>query len=145
MKKIAGALLALGLLVGCSHADSSVSAIKVTRVIDGDTIELENGHGVRLIGIDTPERGCPGYQEAKKNMQDLVLAKRIVLVSDGKQNTDRYGRLLRYVDLGDKDIGLEQIEDGYADARYDSEDNYPKHSREDKYRDADKKKNTSCE
>jgi endonuclease YncB( thermonuclease family) len=152
MKKIAGILLALGMLVGCSQTSNDVAAIKVVRVVDGDTIELENGQKVRLIGIDTPERGCPGYQEAKKNMQDMVLAKRIVLVSDGKQTTDRYGRLLRYVDLGNEDIGLKQIEGNYADARYDSKEenpithkhNYPKHSREDKYHEADKEKNPTC-
>lgn len=145
MRKIAGALLALGMLVGCSHTSNDVSAIKVTRVIDGDTIELENGQKVRLLGIDTPERGCPGAKAATKNMQDMVLAKRIVLVADGKQNTDRYGRLLRYVDLGGKDVGEEQIKGNYADARYDSEDGYPKHSREDKYRKEDTKKNPVCE
>jgi endonuclease YncB( thermonuclease family) len=145
MKKIAGVLLALGMLVGCSHADSSVSAIKVTRVIDGDTIELENGQKVRLLGIDTPERGCPGYREATKNMQNMVLAKRIILVSDGKQSTDRYGRLLRFVEIGKTDVGFEQIKNNYADARYDSTDHYPKHSREAKYHDADKKKNPVCE
>jgi endonuclease YncB( thermonuclease family) len=152
MRKLAGVLLALGVLAGCSHTSDDVTAVKVVRVIDGDTIELENGQKVRLIGIDTPERGCPGYQEAKKNMQDLVLAKRIILVTDGKQDTDRYGRLLRYVDLGDKDVGEEQIKDNLADARYDSEEKnaagkslYPKHSRQDKYHKEDKEKNPECQ
>lgn len=152
MRKIVGVLLALGMLVGCSHSEANVQAVKVTRVIDGDTIEMEDGQKVRLLGIDTPERGCPGFQEAKKNMQDLVLGKRIILVSDGKQDRDRYGRELRYVDLGAKDIGYEQIKDGFADARYDSRTKnaagkslYPKHSREDKYHEADTKKNVKCE
>jgi endonuclease YncB( thermonuclease family) len=144
MNKLMSALLVLGIsLTGCSH-ENNVSAIKVVRVVDGDTIELENGQKVRFLGIDTPERGCPGYQEAKKSMQKLVLAKRVVLVSDGKQQADRYGRLLRYVESGGKDIGFEQINSGYADARYDSHDHYPKHSREDKYHQADKKKNANC-
>ena len=112
MKRLAVILLALGVLVGCGAAD--IQGVKVVRVVDGDTIQLEDGSKVRLLGIDTPERGQCGYKEATKNMQDLVLAKRIILVADGKQTTDRYGRLLRYVDLGDKDIGLEQIKDGYA-------------------------------
>jgi len=38
----------------------------VTRVIDGDTVVLENGEHVRYIGIDTPERGRPYYAEAKR-------------------------------------------------------------------------------
>jgi endonuclease YncB( thermonuclease family) len=67
-----------------------------------------------------------------------------VLVSDGKQQADREGRQLRYVESGGKDIGFEQINSGYADARYDSHDHYPKHSREDKYHQADKKKNANC-
>lgn len=143
MKKFVGAVLALGLvLTGCSH--NNIEAIKVTRVIDGDTIELENGQKVRFLGIDTPERGDCGYLSAKKNMQSLVLAKRITLVSDGKQNTDKYGRLLRYVDLGGRDIGFQQIKDGYAHARYDSRDKYPKHSREDKYHTEDDKEPNKC-
>lgn len=148
MKKILSLAVTVGLLLsGCSGTDlrpATVEAVKVTRVIDGDTIELENNQKVRLLGVDTPERGQCGYQEAKKNMQDLVLAKRIILVADGKQSTDRYGRLLRYVDLGGKDIGLEQIQDGLAKARYDSRDGYPKHSRQDKYVQADEKKTDLC-
>lgn len=148
MKMITSLALSVGLLLsGCAAtatSPASVSAVKVTRVIDGDTIELENKQKVRLLGVDTPERGQCGFQQAKKNMQDMVLAKRIILVSDGKQTTDKYGRLLRYVDLGDKDIGLEQIKDGLAKARYDSRDGYPKHSRQDKYIKADADKKDLC-
>jgi endonuclease YncB( thermonuclease family) len=133
----------------CNHHEklqtANVEAHTVTRVIDGDTFQLSDGKRVRLIGVDTPERGCPGFLEAKKNLEDLVLTKRIVLVSDGKQESDRYGRLLRYAEAGSRDVGLEQIKDGLADARYDSKDKYPKHSREDKYHKADKEKNPVCQ
>lgn len=85
-------------------------------------------------------------------MQDLVLAKRIVLVADGKQDTDKYGRLLRYVDLGGKDIGDEQIKAGLARAYYDSDapktkdgkSIYPNHKRQDKYHQDDENSKDLC-
>ena len=42
------------------------SLFTVTRVIDGDTIELSNGETVRFVCINTPEKGQPGFQEAKE-------------------------------------------------------------------------------
>lgn len=117
----------------------------VTRVIDGDTIELGNGESVRVVGIDTPERGECGFDAATANMERLVLGKRVRLtVSD--EDTDRYGRLLRYVDVGKRDAGLTQINAGLAVARYDSRDGYGFHPRENRYIAADKAtpKNASC-
>lgn len=109
----------------------------VTRVVDGDTIELANGQVVRVVGIDTPERGECGYDTATANMQRLVLGKRVrLVVSD--EDTDRYGRLLRYVDVGKQDAGLAQIKSGLAIARYDSRDGYGFHPRENRYIRADK-------
>jgi endonuclease YncB( thermonuclease family) len=109
----------------------------VTRIIDGDTIELGNGQGVRVVGIDTPERGECGFDAATANMQRLVLGKRVRLtVTD--EDTDRYGRLLRYVDVDGRDAGLAQINAGLAIARYDSRDGYGFHPRENRYIAADK-------
>jgi endonuclease YncB( thermonuclease family) len=80
----------------------------VTQVIDGDTIELGNGQSVRVVGIDTPERGECGFDTATANMQRLVLGKQVRLRTSD-EDTDRYGRLLRYVDVGKRDAGLAQI------------------------------------
>jgi hypothetical protein len=108
----------------------------VARVVDGDTIDLRNGSTVRLVGIDTPERGECGYEQASQNMASLVLGRRVRLtVSD--EDTDRYGRLLRYVNIGAVDAGLRQIRAGLAVARYDSRDGYGHHPREDVYVAAD--------
>lgn len=71
----------------------------VTRVIDGDTIEIETGEIVRLICIDTPELGEDNYQEAKDYLEDLILNKEVTLVRD-VSDKDRYDRLLRYVFVG---------------------------------------------
>lgn len=72
---------------------------KVTRVYDGDTIEIETGQKVRYIGIDSPEvypsRLCFS-DEARIENQNLVLGKVVKLVKDNSE-TDKYGRLLRYV------------------------------------------------
>ena len=109
----------------------------VTTVVDGDTVDLGNGQTVRLVGIDTPERGECGYERASDNLARLVLGKQVRLaVSD--EDTDRYGRLLRYVDVGAVDAGLAQIKGGYAIARYDSRDGYGFHPREPLYVQADR-------
>ncbi len=77
---------------------------RVTRVIDGDTIELEGGQKVRYIGIDTPETKKPRTpvqcfgQEAYTKNKELVEGHEVMLERDVSE-TDRYGRLLRYVYL----------------------------------------------
>jgi len=109
----------------------------VTRVVDGDTLELGNGEHVRVVGIDTPEEGQCGYEAATAHMERLVLGERVRLtISD--EDRDGYGRLLRYVDVAGRDAGLAQIRAGFAIARYDSRDGYGYHSREDRYIAADK-------
>ncbi|KRA31233.1 MULTISPECIES: thermonuclease family protein [unclassified Nocardioides] len=109
----------------------------VTHVVDGDTVDLSNGETVRLVGIDTPERGECGYDEARAALVDLVEDERITLGASD-EDRDRYDRLLRYVDVGRVDAGLQLIKQGLAIARYDSRDGYGRHPREDRYIKADK-------
>lgn len=109
----------------------------VTRIVDGDTLELGNGETVRLVGIDTPERGECGYQAASDNLARLVLGKQVKL-AESDEDRDRYDRLLRYVDIGNQDAGLRLIKNGLAIARYDSRDGYGFHPRERHYIAADK-------
>jgi endonuclease YncB( thermonuclease family) len=68
----------------------------VSRIIDGDTLEISTGERVRLIGVDAPERNDPGGSDATSFVSNLVLNKTVWLESDGN-NTDRYERLRRYV------------------------------------------------
>ncbi|WP_182379615.1 thermonuclease family protein [Nocardioides sp. WS12] len=112
-------------------------SLVVTHVVDGDTVDLSNGETVRLVGIDTPERGECGYREARSALVDLVEDKRITLGASD-EDRDRYDRLLRYVDVGNVDAGLQLIKQGLAIARYDSRDGYGRHPREDRYLKADK-------
>jgi endonuclease YncB( thermonuclease family) len=116
----------------------------VTRVVDGDTLELGNGETVRLVGIDTPEVGECGYDRATAALAGLVSGKQVRLVRSD-EDRDHYDRLLRYVDLGGTDAGLRQIRNGLAIARYDSRDGYGFHPREPRYIAADKAtRNLGC-
>jgi endonuclease YncB( thermonuclease family) len=109
----------------------------VTHVVDGDTVDVEGVGRIRVIGIDTPERGACGYDSATLAMAALVLGESVTLVPGAAEDVDRYGRLLRYVDVAGTDAGLSLIEDGWAIARYDSRDGYGAHPREASYVAAD--------
>lgn len=117
-------------------ADSSSHTAVVSRVIDGDTVELASGERVRLLGIDTPERGECHFGTASEAMAGLVLGERVTLTRDG-DDRDHYDRLLRYIDVGSTDAGLTLIEEGLAIARYDSRDGYGFHTREPVYIEAE--------
>ena len=92
----------------------------VTRVVDGDTIDVRLTSGkrerVRLIGIDTPESGACHASTASARARQLALLEAVVLKGDPTQDTrDRYGRLLAYVWLpGGKDLGYQLIASGHA-------------------------------
>ncbi|MBS3050761.1 MAG: thermonuclease family protein [Candidatus Aenigmarchaeota archaeon] len=85
----------------------------VTKVIDGDTVVIGGGQRVRLLSIDTRERGENCYNEAKQRLEELVLLKNITLERD-KEDKDRYDRLLRYIYVGDEMINIQMIEEGLA-------------------------------
>lgn len=109
--------------------------IFLTEVFDGDTINTTAGK-VRLIGIDAPERGECGYQQATEAITDALRTGDSIMLElpSGQNDTDAYGRLLRYVSTDEvEDLGLLLIESGLAIARYDSRDGYPAHPREDEY------------
>lgn len=87
----------------------------VTFVVDGDTVEINTGERVRLIGIDASERGEPYYVESRNKLSELVLNKQVRMEKD-VSNTDRYSRLLRYLYIGDTFVNLEMVRQGYATA-----------------------------
>jgi micrococcal nuclease len=100
-------------------SDKNEESALVAYIVDGDTIELENGQRVRYIGIDTPESvdertsvQCFGKEASKKNAE-LVLNKRVRLEKDVSE-TDKYGRLLRYVYVDDVFVNDFLVREGYA-------------------------------
>lgn len=110
------------------------SAAVVDYVVDGDTIRLESGIYVRLIGIDTPEVGECGYEAARAALDRMVGTNVELPNPSSVDDKDRYGRLLRYVRVGSRDTGMVLIRRGLATARYDSLDGYDWHPRQDRYR-----------
>ena len=92
----------------------------VTKVIDGDTVLIEGGYSVRLLGIDTDERGKSCYETAKERLEELVLGQEVILES-GKDDLDQWCRYLRYLFLDDVNIGLEMVKEGFAVARASTE------------------------
>ena len=64
----------------------------ITHVADGDTLDI-NGITIRLSLVNTPERGQPGFKEAKKFVESTCFGKKGELdVDDGQRRGDRYGR-----------------------------------------------------
>jgi len=90
----------------------TTSAI-VSKIIDGDTIKLQNGERVRLLGINTPEKGQPYYEEATNRLKELIEGKTVTLEKD-VDDKDQYARLLRYIYIGDTFVNLEMVREGYA-------------------------------
>ena len=105
------ALVLALLATGCSEVNEN--AVFVTRVVDGDTIEIASGHRVRYIGIDTPEKGEPYYVEAAELNSNLVKGKKVRLEKD-VEDKDKYGRLLRYVWVDNIMVNAELVRLGYA-------------------------------
>lgn len=106
-----------------------ISSVKtealVTRVVDGDTIEvLLSGEKkkVRLIGINSPESVDPRRavecfgKDASNHAKELLTNKTVFLEADSSQNdVDKYKRLLRYVWLDQEtNFNRQMIADGYA-------------------------------
>lgn len=96
------------------------SEFRVQWVPDGDTIHLEDGQRVRLLGIDAPELGRDGEpdqyyaRESRDYLRRLIEGRPIRLETDG-QGPDRYGRLLAYVFLQDGRMANEVlVEEGLA-------------------------------
>jgi micrococcal nuclease len=87
----------------------------VAEVVDGDTIELTDGRRVRYIGINTPERNQPYYEDATDTNRQLVGGKEVQLEFD-VETFDQYGRNLAYVWVAGAMANLEIVQRGYANA-----------------------------
>ena len=113
------AAAALATLAGGCGGDSPCGATEatVTRIVDGDTIELDDGRKIRYLLVDTPETtsghdDCYGSNAVTFNT-DLVLNKTVQLEFD-VECTDRFGRTLAYVTVDGQEINKLMSQRGYA-------------------------------
>ncbi|HIJ98035.1 TPA: thermonuclease family protein [archaeon] len=124
------AIFAVILVSGCTSGYLAANPnlegpFLVTKVIDGDTIALNNTERVRLSGIDTPERGVCYYKEAKEKLSNLTFQKEVYLEND-LTNRDKYKRLLRYIYVNNTNANFILVQEGYGQV-------YDKYSYDTKY------------
>jgi len=98
---------------------SDLTRAEVTRIVDGDTIEVSIASSldrIRLIGIDTPEYGRCFAEEATSRQAALTQDQEVLLEADASQDDrDKYGRLLRYIWLPDGHmVNAILVAEGYA-------------------------------
>jgi len=115
-----GIFVLLWLITACSSGKNSQSfSAKVDWVADGDTVRLQDGRKIRLLGINTPELAKDGKaaeplaKEARQFLRQLF-DKQTVQIITGEQTHDKYGRLLAYVFHDDTDVQLELLKQGFA-------------------------------
>lgn len=87
-------------------------------VVDGDTINVEGVGRIRFVGVNTPERGQAGYQEAKDFVKSYCLDKTVYLDVDDAKNHDKYGRTLAVVYVGKTNLNALLLQKGYAEVMY---------------------------
>ncbi len=93
---------------------------KVIEVIDGDTVKIEDGSLIRLLGIDAPETNHPSLpeqkfgKEAKEYLKSRILNKICLFEYDRNNKFDIYNRILAFVYLDGELINAEMIKKGYA-------------------------------
>lgn len=112
------ACLAIPLLAcACGEAPCGPTSARVAHAADGDSIVLDDGTRVRYLMVDAPEVGdtspaCHALESLRFN-RALVEGRTVTLRYD-QQCTDRYGRLLAYVRIGDREVNRLLVERGQA-------------------------------
>jgi micrococcal nuclease len=104
-------VLALVLLFYLFYVPSKHMGVKM--VIDGDTIELENGERIRYIGIDTPEKDQPFFREATRANEELLKKGKFGLEYDTDRKDD-WGRTLAFVWIDTFLVNAELVREGFA-------------------------------
>jgi micrococcal nuclease len=110
------AVLALGAFVLLTR-DSAAEGAVVAHVIDGDTIELVDGRVIRLVQIDTPEKGYECYGDAASALTRRLLPPGTELRIEqdpALDQADRFGRKLAYVWKADEDVNVTLVREGAA-------------------------------
>jgi len=100
--------------------DELAGPCQATHVVDGDTVDVWCGDGgtrVRLLNVDTPERGRPGFREATEALGEMLGDGDVYLAFEepGHPKDDRFGRLLAYlIDDDGRNLNEELIREGWS-------------------------------
>ncbi len=98
-------------------AAQAETEVKVLKVGSGDTLLVDDGTNkvsVHILGIDAPENGQAFYEEAKKNLSELLTGKKVVLKYSLHNLKDEFGYFPARVFIGGSDVGLSILENGFA-------------------------------
>jgi endonuclease YncB( thermonuclease family) len=92
---------------------------RLVRVVDGDTIKIrvkDKTEPVRLLRINTPERGVAGYEQATQALRELLITPKVEIVFEKPQSEqrDRYDRILAYVFVKAKNVNVEMVRGGWS-------------------------------
>ncbi len=134
---VRGALfVCLLFLVSCANGEGETGLVHVKYVIDGDTVELQNGDKVRFLGVNTPELGHgkfrdePLANQARQFVKRKIQGRDVRLVGERPQK-DKYGRRLAQLETpAGENLQTGLLERGLAfvvavgDGDFDYVDNY---------------------
>ena len=92
-----------------NKSTSEIETVKIRRVVDGDTVELEDGRKVRMLNMDTPETVKPNtpvmcYGKEASDFSKKHLTDKVVQLVSDKEPNDQYGRALRLIFLEGRDV-----------------------------------------
>lgn len=109
-------LLLLPLISHTCRAQAPIGSIcKVDRVVDGDTFYCDDRTKVRLLGIDSPERGQGStFVSASRALERWLPRGRSVVLEGDVRSRDRYGRALAWVWAGDTLVNEAMVSAGWA-------------------------------
>ena len=90
--------------------------VKLRRIVDGDTVEVEGGEKIRLLGINTPELDEALGHEARERLRELLegMTKKVYFQRCVAQERDKYGRILAFIKVGGKDVQASLLQEGLA-------------------------------
>ena len=94
----------------------------VKNVVDGNTVDVHFNicgvQRVRLVGIDAPEIGEEGYEEAEEFVNETCMWEEVKLDVDDKEQYDSYYRILAVVYVNETNINEKMVREGYAKVMY---------------------------
>lgn len=111
-----GVAIALLLATPACTGGGGGSGRTVVEVIDGDTFDLEGGERIRMLGIDTPERGTNAecWGDEAFNFLSAKIGGQIVTLEYDLVRVDDFGRTLAYVRVGDELVNATMLSEGQA-------------------------------